>query len=262
MVFHFADKISSFREVANMPEKRLVLEKMEKSILDKSALATCSSQSIYDYVLEISGGDSNKVKYLPHAVKASAFFDETVTSDIPEDLAALPGPIAGYFGSLTQTNDKETFLAAARALPEWSFVFIGRVLGDYSDLESQPNVHFLGPRPHSLIPAYGQGFDVCFMGWRAHEWISNCFPLKTLEYLALEKPIVCAGRIDELMDRFPAFVRTTESAQEFIRALVEEHEQDNSEKRSQRGKAVGNETWDRRVEDIMAGLAAQGVDYA
>jgi len=264
LFFHFADKISSFREVANFPKRRKILEDMEKDIVTASMVSTCSSVSIYDHVLELAGGDKNKVKYLPHAVKGNAFFasdGNPVAAARPGDIKDLPGPIAGYFGSLTATNDQETFLYAAKALPAWSFVFIGRVSGDYSQLEELPNVYFLGPREHDLIPAYGAAFDVCFMGWKAHEWIQNCFPLKTLEYLALEKPVVCSSQIEEITSRFPGFVRTTSSPEEFTRVLMDEVDSDSPQKRADRREAVLKETWDHRVDQVTRDLASQGAKY-
>lgn len=261
LVFHFADKISAFREVSNEPRRRRVLEDMERAIVRAATLATCSSQAILEHVRAVAGEDADKAVLLPHAVKADAFLGEEQLLQ-PPDLEGLPRPLAGYFGSLTQTNDQETFLAAARALPDWSFVFIGKVLGDYSALEAEPNVHFLGPRPHADIPAYGASFDVCFMGWRAHEWIANCFPLKTLEYLALEKPVVCAGRIEEIVSRFPDLVRTTRTTAEFIEALRQEQSEDSPERRARRREAVRRETWHSRVDEVLGHLAEREARYA
>ncbi len=262
LLFHFADKISSFREVSQYPERRRLLEKMEAELIDRATLNTCSSRSIHEHVLNVAGGDEAKVKYLPHAIAAGVFrLDEDATEPVPAQMASLEGPIAGYFGSLTETNDKDTFLYAARALPDWNFVFIGKTVGDYSELEALPNVHFLGPQPHASLPAFGARFDVTFMGWKAHEWITNCFPLKTLEYLALAKPIVCSGRIDELAERFPQFVRITGSPAEFTSALTEERDRDHEDLRRARREAVRLETWDHRLEEILAALQQLDAKY-
>lgn len=262
LVFHFADKISSFREVSESQERRRILESMERAIIQAATLCTCSSRSIFDHVLGLATDKPGKVKYLPHAVKASVFLTEPdEPRPRPKEFEQVSDPIAGYFGTLTETNDKETFLAAALALPDWNFVFIGMTLGDYSELEALPNVFFLGPRAHEEIPVLGAAFSVCFMGWRPHEWITNCFPLKTLEYLALGKPIVCSGRIDELVERFPEFVATTESPDEFARTLVQERERDCDERRVARREAVRKETWDHRIEEILNELEEQGADY-
>lgn len=263
MVFHFADKISAFREVSGVPERRRVLEAMEQEIVRAATLATCSSAAIHRHVAGLGGGAEGKAVLLPHAVRADTFLSPPAGGwTVPGDLAGLPHPIAGYFGSLTHTNDAETFLAAARDLPAWSFVFIGRVSGDYTALEALPNVHFLGPRPHGEIPAYGSAFDVCFMGWRAHEWIANCFPLKTLEYLSLGRPVVCAGHIPEVEERFGGLVTSTDSADGFRAALVAAVRDDSAVRQAERIAAVRGETWARRVDTILAELDRRGVVHA
>lgn len=263
IVFHFADKISAFRDVSSDPQRRMVLEDMERTLIHSAVLATCSSLKIHEYVLGIAGGDTRKVRYLPHAMRESLFGGAASDGTRPpSDLAGLPRPIAGYFGSLTHTNDIDTFTTAARALPEWSFVFIGRTVGDYSALESMPNVRFLGPRAHEEIPAYGAAFDVCFMGWKPHEWISNCSPVKTLEYLALGKPIVCSSLIEELEQRFPGLIVMTASPQDFVAALVRAVADDTAERREARRAAVADATWERRVDEILRHLAEQGASYA
>ena len=260
LIFHFADKISAFREVSGIPERRRVLEEMERSIIKAAVLATCSSRAIHEHVASVAGSGAEKVILLPHAVRAATFLDQPIDAQaIPPEMAALPHPIAGYFGSLTHTNDTETFLAAAQGLPDWSFVFIGRVTGDYTALQALPNVHFLGPQPHERIPAYGAAFDLCFMGWRAHEWITNSFPLKTLEYLALGKPVVCAGAIPEVQERFPGLVVTTKSPGDFQAALMREVHEDSAAKRKARVDAVYQETWERRVDVVLAELRRRGV---
>jgi len=256
-VFHFADKISAFREVSTVPAQRRILEQMESDLIRASTLATCSSRSIYQYIRSRAGLDAGKVLYLPHGVNMRLFAQGTRHS-CPEDMRKIRHPIAGYFGSLTQTNDKSTFEYAARCLTGWSFVFIGDVRGDYGSLASLPNVHFLGRKPYPQIPAYGSQFDVSFMGWLPHEWISNSFPVKTLEYLALGKPVVCSSEIPELEERFPGLVRITSSPDEFTAALQQEHANNTDERAAERQQRVSSESWEQRVDTILSILLQQG----
>ena len=254
MFFHFADKISAFREVANQPEKRRRLEEMEQEIICTADISGCSSRMIHKHVQAVAQAHSistDRILYLPHAVDAR-IFAAAKGRPLPADIKDIPHPIAGYYGSLTQVNDKETFLKAAQALPDWSFVFIGKVVGDYDELTKQENVHFLGPKAHADIPSYGECFDVCFMGWLANEWIANCFPLKTLEYLLLGKPIVCSAVIHEIANSFPEFIRFTDSPTEFTEALVAEHSQNSPEKIANRKTAVENFTWEGYVDSLLS----------
>lgn len=258
--FHFADKISAFREVSTHPGKRRILEDMERTLVHRCQLAGCSSRAIHEHVLAVAGDQAEKILYLPHGVDLQAFAGAGSTP-CPPELADIQGPIAGYFGSLTQTNDKESFEHAARSLPDWTFVFIGRVAGDYSTLEALPNVRFLGGRPHAEIPAYGARFDVCFMGWKPHEWIENCFPLKTLEYLALAKPTVCTGSIAELKREFPGLVRFETTPEAFVDALREELADDDDGRRAARRAAAARFTWDHYVDAVLEGLARRGASW-
>lgn len=251
--FHFADKISAFREVANHADKRARLEAMEAEIIRQADVAGCSSRLIYEHVIAAASeqrGRSNGILYLPHAIDARVFAAAANQPD-PDDIRALPRPIAGYYGSLTQTNDKATFLYATKALPDWTFVFIGKVAGDYDELAAQPNVRFLGPRAHKDIPRYGRCFDVCFMGWLEHEWITNSFPLKTVEYLNLGKPVVSSSRISEIALTFPGLIRFTDNVDDFVRALVDEHQLDSVERANARREATARFTWQHYVDTVL-----------
>jgi glycosyltransferase involved in cell wall biosynthesis len=254
MVFHFADKISSFREISTIPERRKILIEMELDLIKASNLVTCSSRKIFEYVSQQAGAEAHKVTYLPHGIDAAKFRDALkAPGPLPDDLKSIPKPIAGYFGSLTQTNDKETFYYAARQCPDWAFVFIGRVQGDYEALASLDNVYFLGQKSHEEIPFYGKQFDVCFMGWINHEWIIASNPVKTLEYLGLGKPVICSSYINELVD-YSEFVRLTTTPQEFVLALREEYENDSAEKISQRLDFIKDMTWQARADSILQNL--------
>lgn len=114
---------------------------------------------------------------------------------IAPELLRLPRPIAGFVGAVSSYKvDMELVAETARALPRWSFVFVGPVgLGDGtrpSDLPHLPNVHYLGQRAYELLPSYVAGFDVCLIPYRLNDYTSGVFPLKFWEYLAAGKPVV------------------------------------------------------------------------
>lgn len=256
-VFHFADKISAFRETSSNPKRQLLLDTMETELIHVVGLAICSSQYIYEHVRDKAGKQADKVLYLPHGANAPEFravLESNVT--IPADLKDIPKPIAGYFGSLTEANDKGTFVYAAQHCPDWSFVFIGKVEGDYTELASFKNVYFLGPKSYEEIPAYGKFFDVCFMGWLPHEWITNCSPIKALEYVALGKPVVCSSYIAEL-EQYAQFARITRTREEFVAGLREAYAQNTAELVMARLEYVSQYSWDTQVQTILQALSNQ-----
>jgi glycosyltransferase involved in cell wall biosynthesis len=233
---------------------------METELIQAASLVTCSSRYIYEHVRDKAGEQADKVHYLPHGVNASQFravLEGNVT--MPDDLKDISKPIAGYFGSLTEANDKATFTYAAQHCPDWSFVFIGKVGGDYAELASFKNVFFLGQKPYEEIPVYGKFFDVCFMGWLPHEWITNCSPIKALEYLALGKPVVCSSDIGEL-EKYAQFIRVTRTPEEFVAALREAYAQNTAELVAARLEYVRRYTWDAHVDTILQVLNSRQDD--
>ncbi|MBN1569574.1 MAG: hypothetical protein JXA73_17145 [Acidobacteria bacterium] len=253
-VFHFADKISAFRETSSDPKRRQILDTMETELIQAASLITCSSRYIYEHALHKARDKAERVLYLPHGANASSFRSVLETNvAMPDDIKNIPKPIAGYFGSLTEANDKATFVFAAKNCPDWSFVFIGAVSGDYVELASFKNVYFLGPKAYEEIPVYGKFFDACFMGWKPHEWITNCSPIKAMEYLALGKPVICSSYIAEL-EQCPQLVRITRTPQEFVTALRESYEQNSVKLVNARLEYASQFSWDSHVQQILRAL--------
>ncbi|WP_194842490.1 glycosyltransferase [Endozoicomonas sp. OPT23] len=69
-------------------------------------------------------------------------------------------PVAGYFGEFTQRLNIELLAQAATALPNWQFLFVGRIKCKKGVLEELPNVEFLGEKSDSCAAGYLQNWDV------------------------------------------------------------------------------------------------------
>ncbi len=112
-------------------------------------------------------------------------------TEIPADLAALPGPVIGYFGLIAQDwIDVDLLVHVAQRFPHASLVLLGKVTMDVSALERFPNVHFLGRKPYATLPSYCKGFDVALIPFPVSEVTLNANPLKAREYLAAGLPVV------------------------------------------------------------------------
>jgi glycosyltransferase involved in cell wall biosynthesis len=112
-------------------------------------------------------------------------------TEIPEDLAALPGPVIGYFGLIAKDwIDVDLLAHVAQRFPHASLVLVGKVTMDVSALERFPNVHFLGRKPYATLPSYCKGFDVALIPFPVSEVTLNANPLKAREYLAAGLPVV------------------------------------------------------------------------
>jgi len=248
LIYYYSDKYAAYRDIT----ARDSIAARDRRLFESADAVFCASQPIYD---SLPGGRDH-VYVLPHAVDFR-HFNAVVEGGAPEpgDLAGIPRPRVGYFGSLTSSNDQEMIRVAAEGAPDLHFVLIGRVLGDYSTLQSLPNVHFLGFKPYGELPGYGKHFDVAFMCWIMTDWIRHSNPLKTKEYLSMGLPVVSV-RIEQLEREFADVVYFAEDGREFLAQIRKALAEDSEDARRARIEAVRGESWDARVEEMMEKFAA------
>lgn len=135
----------------------------------------------------------------PHSAQLSNGVDyEAFATPAPEpaDLRPIPHPRIGYAGYIKKQLDWDLMLTLACRRPEWSFVFVGartphpEIAQVLAQLETLPNVYFLGAKATSELAAYPQHFDVCVMPYRVNDYTKYIYPLKLHEYLASGQPVV------------------------------------------------------------------------
>ena len=90
---------------------------------------------------------------------------------------------------------------------------------DPATLPKRPNLHFLGQRPYADLPAYLKGFDVCLMPWALNDATRTISPTKTLEYMAVGKPIVSTAVRDVVRDHGD-LVRIADDPADFVALMA------------------------------------------
>ena len=181
---------------------------------------------------------------LPHGVDYQLF---STPAERPADLPG-GGPIAGFYGSISPWLDTELLAQSAIAMPSWQFVFIGEIKTDISSLQALPNVHFLGPRPHHLLPSYVQHWDVAMLPFRNNRQIEACNPLKLREYLASGTPI--AATAFPAVREFDSLVAIQSHREPFSRVILRAEQQQQA--KSLRQEAVATESWQHRAAELGA----------
>ncbi len=247
LIYYYTDKYDAYRDIT----ARDAILARDRQLFQAADVVFCASRKVYTTLVDQRAG----VHYLPHAVDFD-HFQRAVEhpGPVPPDLATIPHPRVGYFGSLTDSNDQELIRYAAQEDPGLQFVLIGRVLADYAALARLPNVHLLGYKPYAQIPAYGRHFDVAFMGWKMTDWIRHSSPVKTKEYLSLGLPVV-ANPIEELQVEFSDLVYFASTPAEFLAAIRCALAEDSAGLRRRRIERVRGESWDARVDEMLARLA-------
>ncbi len=134
----------------------------------------------------------------------------------PSDIAHLRSPILGYFGVVDERMDYELVAALADANPDWNVVMVGPTAKiDERDLPQRTNLHWLGGRGYSTLPAYTKAFDVCLMPFALNEATEFINPTKALEYMATATPIVSTA-VPDVVSNFSSALNIAYSQDEFI----------------------------------------------
>ena len=209
---------------------------MERELVEKVDLILVVSKEL----AEKFPGPSTVM--LPHGVDYELF---SAPRSHPGDFPRK-GPVAGFYGSLSEWLNVEMLTQAATALPGWNFVFVGNIKTNVGALRELPNVRFLGPRPHSKLPAYVQNWDVAMLPFRHNRQIEACNPLKLREYLASGTAIASTD--------FPAVrvygdgVTIQKNREPFSRTIQRAYEARNEQE--QRQSAVKEESWENRAAQL------------
>lgn len=139
---------------------------------------------------------NSNTHYLPNVVDAAHFGQALKPGPIPKDLALISEPRLVYHGVLSDFKvDFRLLLNSARLRPDWSWVFIGEEREGQknllvAELQTLPNVHFLGYKPYAELPNYLRGIQVGLLPSLINDYTRGMFPMKYFEYLAAGIPVV------------------------------------------------------------------------
>jgi glycosyltransferase involved in cell wall biosynthesis len=174
-------------------------------------------------------------------------------------MAALAAPRIVFTGAVVATKlDIPLLVALARARPAWSFALVGPVgpgdpRTDVSALAAEPNIHMLGRRAYEELPGVLRAADAGLIPYARNELTDSVFPMKVYEYLAAGLPVISTP--------LPALAAVAEvasapDADGIARLLDDALAHDSPERRVARSKAAAAHSWDRRLEEIAAAVAA------
>jgi glycosyltransferase involved in cell wall biosynthesis len=178
----------------------------------------------------------------------------------PDDLFTAKNPIFGHVGAVTEHTDLALPLAAAKARPDWTFVFIGECgeSAQADELRALPNARFLGPKPQKLLPGYICRFDVCLSLHKTGELLADISPMKLYEYLASGKPVVSTPQPCRVLD-YADVVYIAGSPEEFIESCRKAAAERDKWKVTQRGNYALAASWDARAAELERALAERGI---
>src|SRR6266516_2400641 len=113
-------------------------------------------------------------------------------------------------------------------------------------LPRRRNLHWLGGRDYSQLPAYCKGFNVCLMPFALNAATEFINPTKALEYMATGRMVV-GSAVPDVVRNFGDVVRVANSHEEFI-ALCQKALARPDQKIIERGlKMAERNSWDSIV---------------
>jgi glycosyltransferase involved in cell wall biosynthesis len=169
---------------------------------------------------------------------------------VPPDLAALPPPVLGFYGTIQDWVDLELIEYLAERHPEWSLAMIGKLCVDTSRLARYPNVHWLGRKPHAELPNCCKGFAVGLIPYVLNERIRHVNPIKLREYLSAGLPVVSTALPE--VEYYRDHCWLAGGCEEFERGVTAALGSDTPERRRARSEAMRAETWEQKVAAVSA----------
>ena len=178
--------------------------------------------------------------------------------EVPDELTALPRPLLGYVGALSdQRIDVELIRAAARANPNGTVVLVGAEHGQFLDDALLPdNVTRLGARPYDRVPAFVAAFDVGLVPYKDNAFNRGSDPLKVHEYLATGLPVVATDL--PAVRVYDGLVSMTSSPEDFgveaMRLVASRHDAAAVNARKRAASAQGIDRIAERIMGIFDGV--------
>lgn len=246
LIYYCVDEYTAFSGVATS-----ALLELEEQILRRADLVIVSADRLY----------KSKARHNPNTVLVRHGVDYqhfrkalAPETEVPAEIRSLPRPIIGYFGLMAADwIDIDLMVHVAKHFSGGSLVLLGKVTTDMARLTALPNVHLLGRKEFSTLPAYSKGFDVAILPFPISEVTLNANPLKVREYLAAGLPVV-STKIPEVEVLGQARIGETKEA--FVLEIEEALKQPGP--RTERSDTMKNEGWDGRLDEIRRHVAALG----
>ena len=242
IIYDCMDELSLFK---GAPEKLISQEKM---LIAHADIVFTGGKSLYESKKQMHPN----VYCFPSSVDEPHFAKALNGIEIPADVAHLKGSVVGYFGVIDERIDLKLLHDTALLLPHIEFVMIGPLAKiEEGDLPRENNIHYLGMRSYTILPAYLKAFDVAMMPFALNDSTKYISPTKTLEYMASEKPII-STKITDVVRDYSNCVHLIDNADDFaknINSILEKN--DRSEMRREYKNILRNTSWDATTDKMQ-----------
>ncbi len=252
LIYDCVDRHSAYGGLMNPA----MVDNMELELAAKADMVFATAKSLWQRLHEVN----KKAVFIPNGANFERFYAASQPQPKPDDFPAGDGPVFAFVGALQGCIEYGYIAHAAKAQPDWRFLFLGRQLPDVdiSALKQLPNCHFLGLRPNEQLPQYLAHCDVCLNLFDQSDLSRDVSPLKFFEYLATGKAIVSTPQPEQIL-QYADDIHIAASPEEFLEKCREALRDTDPERIARRialGKAC---SWDQRVMQMEQLLTQQQI---
>jgi glycosyltransferase involved in cell wall biosynthesis len=177
------------------------------------------------------------------------------------DWAPDDGPrTVGYVGTVDRRFDSAAVAAAAAALPDWTFVIIGRVNNpadpDVARLVALSNVEITGQLPEAEARRRLAQFNVGLIPFTPRPMNDAINSVKMFDFFAYGMPVAA---LDTVENRANEFVDVAEHPGALAETIVRAWTSDTPELRARRRRWAAHNTWSVRAAEATALLTREGL---
>jgi glycosyltransferase involved in cell wall biosynthesis len=250
IVYDCMDELSMFKGAS------AELLEQEKRLLEQADVVFTGGKSLFEAKSKLH----ENVFCFPSSVDFDHFAQAMNGVAVPDDIAAIPQPIAGYYGVIDERIDTALIEQMASASPSVSFVMIGPLAKiTEEELPKAPNIYYLGMKSYEELPGYLKAFRIAMMPFAMNEATRYISPTKTLEFMAGNKPIISTPVYDVVRD-YSHCVAIAPDAHNFSKAITRILEEPVKEQLDPAFDAILKATsWDTTVEKMNSILSENKV---
>lgn len=215
LVYHCVDDLRASPGIDSQ-----MIERREVDLVQKADFIFTTSLALYDRLLPFN----KHTKYFNNVCDYKHFSQAlTLKFKEPLDLQKICNPRILFIGALSSYKvDFELIVWIAQKKPQWEWVLIGEIgegepLTNIDMLKHSKNIHLLGPKRYSELPAYLQYSDVAVIPAQLNQYTDSMFPMKFFEYLSAGKQIVTTNL--KSLNEYSALYFNSSDREEFMKNL-------------------------------------------